>query len=129
MLRAADGIYGLQASILRTLASPRRLEIVHLLGRGPVEVHQLAEELGVTQPNVSAHLAALRAVGLVEPIRDGRDVRYRLTDQEIVVACDMVREVLGRRLERLRVMVAASKEADDMETNTEAAIPAGIGVR
>lgn len=129
MLRAADGIYGLQASILRTLASPRRLEIVHLLGRGPVEVHQLAEELGVTQPNVSAHLAALRAVGLVEPIRDGRDVRYRLTDQEIVVACDMVREVLGRRLERLRVMVAASKEADDMETNMEAAVPAGIGVR
>ena len=129
MLRAADGIYGLQASILRTLASPRRLEIVHLLGRGPVEVHQLAEELGVSQPNVSAHLAALRAVGLVEPIRDGRDVRYRLTDQEIVVACDMVREVLARRLERLRVMVASTRDPEETDTYTEDARPAGIGVQ
>ncbi|MGO9179671.1 MAG: ArsR/SmtB family transcription factor [Candidatus Limnocylindrales bacterium] len=131
MLRTTDDIYGLQAAVLRTLASPRRLEIVHLLGRGPLEVHELADELGIGQSNVSAHLAALRSIGIVEPIRLGRGVRYQLTDQAIVVACDMVRDVLGRRLEHLRVMVAgmAAEGAVGTDSCMEAAEPAGIGTR
>ena len=61
MLRPEDGIYGLQASLLKTLASPRRLEIVHYLGEfGCVEVRKLAEHFGSTQPAISQHLAALR---------------------------------------------------------------------
>ncbi len=63
MLRTTDDIYGLQAAVLRTLASPRRLEIVHLLGRGPLEVHELADELGIGQSNVSAHLRRFVASG------------------------------------------------------------------
>ncbi len=138
MLRTTEDIYGLQAAVLRTLASPRRLEIVHLLGRGPLEVHQLADELGIGQPNVSAHLAALRSIGLVEPVRVGRGVRYQLTDQAIVVACDMVRDVLGRRLEHLRVIVAGMAASEDAaaadaaagtDSCMEAAEPAGIGLR
>ena len=47
MLRASDDIYGLQASILKTIASPRRLEMIHLLGEmGPMEVRRLAEHFG-----------------------------------------------------------------------------------
>ena len=66
MLRPTDGIYGLQASLLKTLASPRRLEIVHFLGEnGPVEVRKLADHFGSTQPAISQHLAALRGVGIV----------------------------------------------------------------
>ncbi len=128
MLRAGGGIYELQASVLRTLASPRRLEIVHLLGRGPTEVHQLADELGMSQPNVSAHLAALRSVGLVEPIRDGREVRYQLSDPEIVIACDTVRDVLARRLERLRELVVATR-LSEMERQMEPVVAAGNGER
>ena len=76
MLRPTDGIYGLQATLLKTLASPRRLEIVHYLGEsGPVEVRKLAEHFGSTQPAISQHLAALRGVGIVEAVRDGREVR------------------------------------------------------
>jgi DNA-binding transcriptional ArsR family regulator len=99
MLRPADGIYGLQASLLKTLASPRRLEIVHYLGEaGPVEVRKLAEHFGSTQPAISQHLAALRAVGIVEAVRDGREVRYQLADPEIVAACGLMRQVLIRRI-------------------------------
>ena len=129
MLRAADDVYALQASVLRTLASPRRLEIIHLLDRGPVEVHRLAEELGIGQPNVSAHLAALRSIGFVEPVRDGRNVRYRLTDEAIVPAFDMVREVLARRLERLAVSVAATQDAAETEPHAGAAELLGVGER
>ncbi len=106
MLRASEDIYAIQASTLRTLGSPRRLEIIHLLGEGPTEVHCIAEQLGVSQPTVSQHLAALRGAGLVDAIRDGRDVRYELTDPGILQACDLMRDVLFRRLGRLSSLAA-----------------------
>ncbi len=102
MVRPTDGIYGLQASLLKTLASPRRLEIVHYLGEsGSVEVRKLAEHFGSTQPAISQHLAALRGVGIVEAVREGREVRYQLADPEIVAACGLMRQVLIRRIARL----------------------------
>jgi DNA-binding transcriptional ArsR family regulator len=119
MLRPADGIYGLQASLLKTLASPRRLELVHYLGEnGPTEVRKLAEHFGSTQPAVSQHLAALRGVGLVEAVRDGREVRYQLADPEIVAACGLMRQILIRRIARLGDLAAS------YESQTQAATEA-----
>lgn len=96
-----DEITILQAEVLKTLASPRRLEILHLLAAGPCEVGRLAEELGASQPNISQHLAILRAAGVVEAERDGREVRYSLADGDVMVACATMRGVLERRLHRL----------------------------
>ncbi len=96
-----DEITTLQAEVLKTLANPRRLEIIHRLALGPCEVGRLAEELGASQPNVSQHLSVLRAAGIVDAERDGREVRYRLTDPDVIVACNVMRGVLQRRLTRL----------------------------
>jgi len=102
--RAMDEITTLQAEVLRTLASPRRLEIIHRLAEGPCEVGRLAEDIGASQPNVSQHLAVLRAAGIVEAERDGREVRYRLADADVIVACNVMRGVLQRRLTRLGLL-------------------------
>lgn len=108
MLRPSGDIYGLQASILKTIASPRRLEMIHLLGEaGPMEVRRLAEHFGLPQPAISQHLAALRSAGLVEAVRDGREVRYQLSDPEIVAACGLMRQVLIRRIARLGDIAAS----------------------
>ncbi|HEX7544369.1 MAG TPA: metalloregulator ArsR/SmtB family transcription factor [Candidatus Limnocylindrales bacterium] len=96
-----DEVYRIQADVLKTLSNPKRLEIVHLLAGGPREVGKLAEELGISQPNVSQHLAIMRSAGVVEAERDGREVRYRLADPEIIVACETMRGVLMRRLSRI----------------------------
>ncbi|HEY5436959.1 MAG TPA: metalloregulator ArsR/SmtB family transcription factor [Candidatus Limnocylindrales bacterium] len=96
-----DEITMLQAEVLKTLANPRRLEIIHRLAQGPCEVGRLAEEIGASQPNISQHLSVLRAAGIVDAERDGREVRYRLTDPDVVVACSIMRGVLQRRLTRL----------------------------
>ena len=121
MSRPTDGIYGLQASLLKTLASPRRLEIVHYLGEsGPVEVRKLADHFGSTQPAISQHLAALRGGGIVEAVRDGRSVRYQLADPEIVAACGAMRQVLIRRIARLGDIAASYSEqtpAEPIEVN------------
>ena len=96
-----DEITTLQAEVLKTLANPRRLEIIHRLALGPCEVGRLAEEIGASQPNISQHLSVLRAAGIVDAERDGREVRYRLADPDVVVACSIMRGVLQRRLTRL----------------------------
>lgn len=96
-----DEITILQAEVLKVLCSPRRLEILHRLAEEPMEVGRLATELGLSQPNVSQHLAVMRAAGLVEATRDGREIHYRLTDPDVIVACNVMRGVLERRLSRL----------------------------
>jgi ArsR family transcriptional regulator len=106
-----DDITILQAEVLKTLASPRRLEIIHILARGPIEVGRLAEVIGASQPNVSQHLSVLRAAGIVDAERDGREVRYRLADPDVTVACALMRGVLERRLTRLGEMAAISSAA------------------
>jgi ArsR family transcriptional regulator len=102
-----DAITTLQADVLKTLASPRRLEILHALADGPLEVGRLATRIGASQPNVSQHLAVLRGAGLVDAERDGREVRYRLSDPDVMIACGIMRGVLERRLTRLGHLATA----------------------
>ena len=106
MIEPMDEITTLQAEVLKTLANPRRLEILHALADGPIEVGRIARRIGASQPNVSQHLAVLRGSGLVEAERNGREVRYRLTDPDVMVACGLMRSVLERRLSRLSRIVA-----------------------
>jgi DNA-binding transcriptional ArsR family regulator len=96
-----DEITSLQAEVLRVLSSPKRLEILHSLAVEPMEVGRIAVELGVSQPNVSQHLAVMRTAGIVEADRVGREIRYRLADPDVLVACNVMRGVLERRLARL----------------------------
>ena len=96
-----DEIENLQADVLKALAHPRRLQIMHRLADGPIEVGALAAELGMCQPNASQHLAVMRAAGVVEAERIGREVRYRISDPDVIEACATMRRVLERRIDRL----------------------------
>jgi len=106
-----DKLYEMQADVLRMLAHPRRLEILHELANGPIEVGRLASRLGVSQPNVSQHLALLRAAGLVGLERNGREVRYQLTDPEVMQACSIMRGFLERRIGHLSTITTRVMEA------------------
>jgi len=108
VLDPVNEIDHIQVSLIRALASQQRLRIVHLL---TMEVNELAGELGLAQATVSQHLAAMRSVGLVEAARDGRLVRYRLADPEILAACDLMRNVIVRRLSVLGSLAAAEGRA------------------
>ena len=110
----ADEIDAIQVSLMRTLASVHRLRIIHLLGAGSLEVHELADQLGLQQAATSQHLAAMRAAGLVEGDRDGRAMRYRLSDPQINTACELMREALVRRLTRLGDLAAQAIASNDL---------------
>jgi DNA-binding transcriptional ArsR family regulator len=105
------GIDELQVEIMKTLAHPRRLQILHRLADGPTSVAALAGALGINQPNASQHLAIMRAAGIVDAERVGREVRYQLSDPDVVVACGVMRRVLERRIARLASLSAAGPGA------------------
>ena len=111
MPSATQDIDELQASLLRSLASAHRLQILHLLGERPCEVNEVARELEMSQATASQHLGAMRAIGLVDAVRDGRVVTYQLSDPQILAACGLMRAVLVRRLSRLGDLAAAVHES------------------
>jgi DNA-binding transcriptional ArsR family regulator len=117
---AMDEITILQAEVLKVLASPVRLEILHRLANGPIDVGRLAGEIGTSQPHASQHLAILRAAGLVEAERRGREMHYRLADPDVLVACDVMRAVLGRRLARLASVAGRLQHAHPAPVATAA---------
>jgi ArsR family transcriptional regulator len=86
--------------VCRTLGHPTRLRIVYLLGQGESTPGELAAAIGVSPANLSQHLAALRATGLAEVMREGVRLRYRLASPEVARACETMRQVLLDRLRR-----------------------------
>jgi ArsR family transcriptional regulator len=70
------------AAFLRTMASEHRLAILCALGEGACSVGELAELLGASQPNVSQHLAKLKALRLVAAQREGTTIRYSLASKD-----------------------------------------------
>ena len=97
--------------ILRALASPTRLRILHLLASGPCEVHQIVDALGLSQAATSQHLAALRRRGRRrgDPRRPHRRVPTVPT-LSWRAACELLREVLVRRLAHMGDMAANAEE-------------------
>ncbi len=69
--------------LLRVLAAPARLAIVVQLAERPRFVHELVEQLGMSQPLVSQHLRVLRGARLVGVERQGREAVYSLIDHHV----------------------------------------------
>lgn len=66
------------ARLLKALADPTRLRIVHSLVAAPSYVEALAAGLGLTAPTISHHLRRLEEVGLVSGTRDQYYTVYRV---------------------------------------------------
>lgn len=65
---------------LRALGDENRVRILMLLRRRDLCVLELMGALGLSQPLVSSHLAVLRTAGLVVSRKEGRRVRYALSE-------------------------------------------------
>lgn len=94
-----DDIFSLHASICKTLANPRRLEIIDALRNEELTATQLVQKLHISKANLSQHMSILVQKGVVVLRREGINVFYKLSDTRITKACDLMREVLLKRLE------------------------------
>ena len=81
------------AAFLRAFGHEGRLLILCHLTEGERSVAELERLLSSRQPAVSQQLGRLRADGLVEPRREGKQIYYRIKDPKVVrlisVLCEM----------------------------------------
>jgi ArsR family transcriptional regulator len=102
-------LYEMQAQLCKSLANPKRLEILDILKREQeITVNALAEQLAIPKANTSQHLAVLRQAGVVSTRRDGINVYYSLRSERISEACALTRQILVERLEDQMAMMKKS---------------------
>lgn len=73
------------------VAEASRRDLLDALGTGEATVGELVDRLGLTQPQVSKHLAVLREVGLVMVRAEGRHRWYRVNGPALKPIHDWVR--------------------------------------
>jgi DNA-binding transcriptional ArsR family regulator len=101
---------------LSALAEPNRLQIVELLRAKPRAVGEIAERLGLRQPQVSKHLRVLSEAGLVEvrPFAQQRIYSLRAEPfKELDVWLERYRRVVEDRFGRLDEILRDQKEKGD----------------
>ncbi|MBP2645969.1 MAG: transcriptional regulator, ArsR family [Firmicutes bacterium] len=76
--------YTEMAELLKVLAHPVRLCIIKgLLTKGECNVSHMQNCLGVPQSTVSQHLQRLRTAGIVEGVRNGLEINYKVCNDKV----------------------------------------------
>ncbi len=90
MLESPTEVRSRVLNLCKMLADPTRLRICYYLTHEPeLNVSQLCERVGQSQPAVSHHLAMMRSTGIVEHRRNGRQIFYSVRN-------DAMRQTLAR---------------------------------
>ncbi|WP_419872068.1 ArsR/SmtB family transcription factor [Candidatus Pristimantibacillus sp. PTI5] len=112
----------MKETIFNALAEPNRLHIVELLRNGPLSVGEIAEQLGLNQPQTSKHLRVLSESGLVEVKPRANRRFYQLRTQPLMELDDWLesfRRIWEDRFdnldEYLRKLQAQEKLAGEKE--------------
>ncbi|CRK84551.1 transcriptional regulator TrmB [Neobacillus massiliamazoniensis] len=71
-------IPGVNMTTLSALSEPNRMNIVELLRDGPLTVGEIADKLGLRQPQTSKHLKVLSDNGIVEVQAEANRRIYKL---------------------------------------------------
>ena len=71
----------------KALADETRQKIMNLVCCKWLSVNEVVEQLNVTQPTVSHHLAILREAGLVQVREEGKQTFYSLNQERVAFCC------------------------------------------
>ncbi len=85
----------LKARLFHGFSDPSRLAILDALRPGPRSVGEVVNETGLSQPNVSNHLACLLDCGLVAREQRGRYVYYQLRDERVAQLLSIAESILA----------------------------------
>jgi DNA-binding transcriptional ArsR family regulator len=94
-----DSIFDFQADFCKAMGNAGRLKILHTLRERAKTETEIMHETGYHQETVSRHLSILRRVGVVDAERHGTNVFYSLTDPMVGEVCDLVRDVLVKKMQ------------------------------
>ena len=91
--------------VFAALGDETRWSVLTALGEADLSASALATRLPVSRQAIAKHLAVLQEVGLVEPFRDGREVKYRALGSELratATRLDAIGAEWDRRLAAIR---------------------------
>ncbi|QJU54200.1 metalloregulator ArsR/SmtB family transcription factor [Herbiconiux sp. KACC 21604] len=86
-------------AVFAALGDETRWSILTELGGGEASASALAERLPVSRQAIAKHLGVLQQVGVVEPVRAGREVRYRVLGAELSATAQRL-DAIGVEWER-----------------------------
>ena len=72
------------AELFRAFSDTSRVRIMSALVDGEKNVSALAAIVGISESAVSHHMRGLRQMGLVQALREGKEVHYRVDDEHII---------------------------------------------
>ncbi len=116
-------IYDINAGLCHTLAHPKRLMMVDMLGRRELNVGEIAAVLGMRPAAVSQQLRVLRDRQLVATRKEGQTIFYRLAMPELSKACHIIHTVLLGEMRR-RGLIASDITPENLIEDTPPAGPA-----
>ena len=93
-----DDLYRLHAEMCKVFSNSTRLEILNLLRDVELSVTELINKTGLSQANISQHLAIMKSKGIVASRRRGKNIYYSLENPKIIKAFDIIREILTEKL-------------------------------
>ena len=92
-----ERLYEERAELLKALAHPVRLRIVHgLLCSGCHNVTCMEHAIGQSQSCISQHLNKLKAAGIVKASRVGNEMHYEIAESSIA---GLIAELFGDDVE------------------------------
>lgn len=89
-----EKFYNLHADICKTIANPRRQAIIDTIRDREMTVSEIIRITGISQANLSQHLAILRSKGVLKSRREGNNIFYSVSDFRIIEAYDLISRVL-----------------------------------
>jgi len=81
------------ARVFSAVSDPVRIKILKLLEKESMCVCELMKALNMRQSLISYHLKFLREAGLIEPIRKGKWVFYKIADKKVLRMIDKIIEL------------------------------------
>ena len=71
----------------KAFGDPSRLKIISILSAKEMTVNEIVDQMNLSQPTVSRHLAILREAEVVIDRRDGQKVYYSLNKNTVQTCC------------------------------------------
>jgi DNA-binding transcriptional ArsR family regulator len=78
--------------LMKVLSNPDRLLLLCQLTQGERCVSELEELVGIAQPSLSQQLGVLRNDGLVATRRDGKNIYYRISNDQALAVMQVLYE-------------------------------------
>lgn len=100
-----DDIYVYHAEMCKVLSHPKRLGVINILRDKEMTVNELSQKLGLSQANLSQHLAMMRERHILAFRKEGSMVYYRIANPSLLKAFDLLREILYEQIRRESALI------------------------